>query len=86
MVFFDSDLAYPSERTEAQKHKRRRLLQGPNSFFWDVKCKGCYQIQTVYSHAKNNVICPGCNTLLARPTGGKARLSEGIKYRRKPDY
>jgi hypothetical protein len=51
MVFLDSDLAYPSEKTEAQKHKRRRLVQGPNS-------EGCYQVQTVQTDVKIDTYSP----------------------------
>lgn len=32
-------------------------LQSPNSFFMDVRCSGCMQITTVFSHATNVRIC-----------------------------
>ena len=28
-------------------HKKKRLVAGPNSFFMDVKCPGCFTINTV---------------------------------------
>jgi len=34
------DLLHPLESTERSKHKLKRLVQGPNSFFMDVKCPG----------------------------------------------
>ncbi|CBH17972.1 40S ribosomal protein S27, putative [Trypanosoma equiperdum] len=86
MGFFDSDLSYPTVRTERMKHKRRRLVQGPNSYFMDVKCPGCKNITVVYSHATSEVKCNGCATLLCRPTGGKAMLVTGCGFRKKPDH
>uniref|UniRef100_A0A8D2M1H4 40S ribosomal protein S27 n=1 Tax=Zonotrichia albicollis TaxID=44394 RepID=A0A8D2M1H4_ZONAL len=58
-------------------HKKKRLVQSPNSYFMDVKCPGCYKITTVFSHAQTVVLCVGCSTVLCQPTGGKARLTEG---------
>ena len=46
-------------------------------FFQDVKCPGCVNISTVYSHAQTVVLCGNCSQILCSPTGGKARLSEG---------
>ena len=85
MGFFDADLAYPTVRCERRKHKRARLVQGPNSFFMDVKCPNCFAIATVYSHATTEVACNGCATVLARSTGGKAKLTDGSSFRRKPE-
>lgn len=86
MGFFDSDLSYPTVRAERMKHKRRRLVQGPNSYFLDVKCKGCGALTVVYSHATSLVRCTGCDTLIAHPSGGKAILAEGCQFRRKPEH
>ncbi|KAG5481669.1 hypothetical protein CUR178_07022 [Leishmania enriettii] len=86
MGFFDADLSYPTVRTERMKHKRCRLVQGPNSYFMDVSCPRCRQVTVVYSHATTSVECKGCSKKLCRPTGGKALLVEGCGYRRKPDH
>jgi small subunit ribosomal protein S27e len=86
MGFVDDDLRFPRESTEKRKHKRKRLVQGPNSFFMDVKCPSCYAITLVFSHASSVVVCPSCNTVLAQPTGGKARLTEGCSFRKKPEH
>eukprot|EP00997_Jenningsia_sp_PLL12_P010748 NODE_8099_length_424_cov_80.778667_g7237_i0.p2 GENE.NODE_8099_length_424_cov_80.778667_g7237_i0~~NODE_8099_length_424_cov_80.778667_g7237_i0.p2 ORF type:complete len:87 (+),score=6.07 NODE_8099_length_424_cov_80.778667_g7237_i0:69-329(+) len=83
--FKDQNLLYPHEASEKRKHKLRRLVQGPNSYFLDVKCPSCYTITTIFSHVASVVICAACNTVLAQPTGGKARLTEGCSYRRKPE-
>ncbi|KAA8591648.1 hypothetical protein FQN60_017022 [Etheostoma spectabile] len=71
------DLLLPSSDVEKRRHKKKRLVQSPNSYFMDVKCPGCYKITTVFSHAQTVVLCVGCSTVLCQPTGGKARLTEG---------
>ncbi|PAA52643.1 hypothetical protein BOX15_Mlig010863g4, partial [Macrostomum lignano] len=69
------DLLHPSLTQEKRKHKKKRLVQSPNSCFMDVKCPGCLKITTVFSHAQTVVVCAGCSTVLCQPTGGKARLT-----------
>mmetsp|Transcript_18234 Transcript_18234/g.43930 ORF Transcript_18234/g.43930 Transcript_18234/m.43930 type:complete len:83 (-) Transcript_18234:119-367(-) len=81
----DVDLLHPSPVEEAQKHKLKRLVQSPNSYFMDVKCPGCLQITTVFSHAESVVLCGSCNAMLCQPTGGIARLTEGCSFRKKQD-
>jgi small subunit ribosomal protein S27e len=81
----DIDLLNPPQDFEQRKHKLKRLVQAPNSYFMDVKCAGCFQITTVFSHSQSVVQCPSCATVLCTPTGGKARLSEGSSFRRKGD-
>lgn len=46
------DLCHPSLADEKSKHKLKRLIQSPNSFFMDVKCPGCFHITTIFSHAQ----------------------------------
>ena len=46
------DLFHPSQVDEKAKHKLKRLIQSPNSFFMDVKCPGCFHITTIFSHAQ----------------------------------
>ncbi|KAA0710132.1 Neuronal acetylcholine receptor subunit alpha-7 [Triplophysa tibetana] len=70
------DLLHPTPEEERRRHKKKRLVQCPNSYFMDVKCPGCYKITTVFSHAQTVVLCVGCSTVLCQPTGGKARLTE----------
>ncbi|RKP00509.1 hypothetical protein CXG81DRAFT_26782 [Caulochytrium protostelioides] len=77
------DLLNPLPSSERQAHKLKRLVQSPNSYFMDVKCGGCFNITTVFSHAQSVVICHGCTSVLCRPTGGKARLTEGCSFRKK---
>uniref|UniRef100_A0A3Q2UP35 40S ribosomal protein S27 n=1 Tax=Fundulus heteroclitus TaxID=8078 RepID=A0A3Q2UP35_FUNHE len=77
------DLLHPSAEEEKRSHKKKRLVQSPNSYFMDVKCPGCYKITTVFSHAQTVVLCVGCSTVLCQPTGGKARLTEGKETARR---
>uniref|UniRef100_A0A8C4TFL2 40S ribosomal protein S27 n=1 Tax=Erpetoichthys calabaricus TaxID=27687 RepID=A0A8C4TFL2_ERPCA len=77
------DLLHPPFERERQKHKKKRLVQSPNSYFMDVKCPGCYRITTVFSHSQTVVPCPGCSYVLCQPTGGKCHLTEGCSFRRK---
>merc|ERR1712071_291983 len=77
------ELLLPLAKDEQRKHKLKRLVQHPNSYFMDVKCPGCYRITTVFSHAQTVVVCAGCSTVLCQPTGGRARLTEGCSFRRK---
>ncbi|KAJ1910627.1 40S ribosomal protein S27 [Tieghemiomyces parasiticus] len=77
------DLLNPSVESESRKHKLKRLVPTPNSFFMDVKCPGCFNLTTVFSHANSVVVCNGCSTVLCQPTGGRARLTEGCSFRKK---
>ncbi|KAL9661019.1 hypothetical protein QQ045_025838 [Rhodiola kirilowii] len=72
----DIDLLNPPAELEKRKHKLKRLVQSPNSFFMDVKCQGCFNITTVFSHSQTVATCSSCQTILCQPTGGKARLTE----------
>ncbi|KAL6652972.1 hypothetical protein ACP70R_011897 [Stipagrostis hirtigluma subsp. patula] len=40
----DIDLLNPPAELEKLKHKKKRLVQSPNSFFMDVKCQGCFNM------------------------------------------
>merc|ERR1712224_1171831 len=83
MPSLDFDLRNPPKHYENKLHKLKCLAQKPNSFFMDVKCPGCFQITTVFSHAHTVVFCSSCSTVLCQPTGGKARLTEGCRFRKK---
>ena len=47
----DCDLLNPSYETEKEKHKLKRLVQAPNSYFMDIRCPNCQAITTIFSHA-----------------------------------
>lgn len=65
------DLLHPNPSSEKQKNKLKRLVQGPNSYFLDIKCPSCFTIKTVFSHAQTAVACDKCSTLLCTPTAVK---------------
>lgn len=75
------DLLHPDPSSERQKNKLKRLVQGPKSYFLDIKCPSCFTIKTVFSHAQTAVACDKCSTLLSTPTGGKAKFTEGASFR-----
>ncbi|XP_036115560.1 40S ribosomal protein S27-like [Molossus molossus] len=78
------DLLNPTLEEEKKKHQKQWLVQSSNSYFIDIKCSGCYDITTVFSHAQKTVaFCVGCSMVLCKPTGRKARLTEGCSFRRK---
>ncbi|XP_053992801.1 uncharacterized protein LOC128883933 [Hylaeus volcanicus] len=81
----DIDILHPDPVLEARKHKLKKLVQGPKSFFMDVRCPGCFQITTVFSHAQSVVVCSSCNSALCQPTGGRCRLMEGCSFRPKSE-
>ncbi|CAD8116556.1 unnamed protein product [Paramecium sonneborni] len=79
----DQDLLRPQYESEKRKHKLKRLIQAPNSYFMDVKCPQCSTNNTVFSHARGIVTCIKCSTQLGRSTGGKLQLVLGAKYKTK---
>ncbi|KAL6555544.1 hypothetical protein OROHE_007216 [Orobanche hederae] len=79
----DIDMLHPPPELEARKHKLKRLVPTPNSFFMDVKCQGCLLITTIFSHSQTVAVCANCQTVLCQSTGGKARLIEGCSFRKK---
>ncbi|KAL8137825.1 hypothetical protein V2J09_003826, partial [Rumex salicifolius] len=95
----DIDLLNPPVELEKKKHKLKRLVQSPNSFFMvdtlifilysDLQmsnAKGALTCRTtVFSHSQTVVVCGNCQTVLCQPTGGRARLTEGCSFRRKGD-
>lgn len=77
------DLLKPSLSHQKRAHKKKRLVQSPRSKFLDVKCPnpGCFKIQVLFSHSQTVTFCKGCRSMMSNPTGGKARLIEGCKFR-----
>lgn len=71
---------------EERLHKLKRLVQAPNSYFMDVKCKQCDEIATIFSHSQTAVSCESCSQLLCTTSGGKVKLVIGSAYRRKGDW
>ena len=78
------DLLHPDPRAEERVHKLKRLVQSPNSYFMDVKCSKCMNVQVIFSHAQSAIACDGCDQILCQPTGGKCKLQLGVGWKRKP--
>eukprot|EP00355_Strombidium_rassoulzadegani_P001837 CAMPEP_0168607626 /NCGR_PEP_ID=MMETSP0449_2-20121227/158_1 /TAXON_ID=1082188 /ORGANISM="Strombidium rassoulzadegani, Strain ras09" /LENGTH=82 /DNA_ID=CAMNT_0008647485 /DNA_START=40 /DNA_END=288 /DNA_ORIENTATION=- len=77
------DLLNADPVQEQSMNKLKRLVQGPDSFFMDVKCPQCQSVSTVFSHAQTICLCGNCKFVLALPRGGKAKLAIGTAWRRK---
>lgn len=78
------DLLHPNPEEEDKKHKLKKLVQKPNSFFVDIKCT-CGTLTHTFSCAQSTIKCKSCNEILATPTGGKLEFKEGVHIRRKPE-
>ncbi|MEM2143660.1 MAG: 30S ribosomal protein S27e [Candidatus Thorarchaeota archaeon] len=50
------------------------IIPQPTSRFLRVKCLDCDNEQIIFGCASTEVKCLKCGKLLARPSGGKARL------------
>src|SRR6056300_1726041 len=81
----EMDLLNADPVQEEHLHKLKRLVQAPNSYFLDIRCKQCLNITTVFSHSQTAVACEHCNLVLCTTTGGKAKLTVGSSWRRKGD-
>lgn len=51
-----------------------KLIPRPRSSFIRVKCLKCGNEQMMFSNAVNKVSCNVCGTVLAEPSGGKAKI------------
>jgi small subunit ribosomal protein S27e len=51
-----------------------KLIPKPTSRFLLVSCDECNNKQIVFEHAKTVVRCKVCNSILAKPRGGKAQI------------
>ncbi|MCD6208697.1 MAG: 30S ribosomal protein S27e [Thermoprotei archaeon] len=58
--------------------KRKILVPTPKSRFVLVRCPDCGNEQVVFDHASMEVKCLLCGRVLAKPTGGKARIEAEI--------
>jgi small subunit ribosomal protein S27e len=50
------------------------IIQQPRSRFIKVKCLDCENEQIIFSHSTTEVKCLKCEKILAKPSGGKAKL------------
>ncbi|MEM1550768.1 MAG: 30S ribosomal protein S27e [Candidatus Bathyarchaeia archaeon] len=55
-----------------------KIIPKPRSRFIQAKCSECGNEQITFSHAAIIVRCNICGSVLAEPTGGKARVKGEI--------
>ncbi|OAG29083.1 small subunit ribosomal protein S27e [Nematocida displodere] len=81
-----NSLKYPAPEIIARTCKKKRLIPTPNSYYIDIKCGTCEKKTVIFSHCQTPVFCKSCLTAIAKPTGGKAKLTDGCKFKTKPAY
>ncbi|MEK6835533.1 MAG: 30S ribosomal protein S27e [Nanoarchaeota archaeon] len=54
------------------------LIKEPTSKFVKVRCSKCKNEQIIFGKASTIVNCLVCNTTLATPAGGKAKIKARI--------
>ena len=52
----------------------KEVIPRPESRFLRVVCPKCKNEQIIFNKAATKVYCLVCKTLLAEPTGGKAKI------------
>jgi len=51
------DLLTPNLEVEETLHKLKKLVQRPNSYFIDIKCRNCKDMVHTFSHAQSIIKC-----------------------------
>ena len=74
------DLMRIPQEVEMKKHKLRRMVPAPNSYFLKIKCKCEQDIKITFSHAQNTLECDHCGITMSKPSGGKIKISEGCQF------
>ena len=54
------------------------LIKEPSSKFVKLRCNNCKNEQIIFGKAPTVVNCLVCNTVLASPSGGKAKIKARI--------
>ncbi len=54
------------------------MFRQPKTKFLKVRCNKCKNEQIIFSACSTEVKCLVCNTTLAVPTGGKAKINAQI--------
>jgi len=53
-------------------------MEGPKSRFMKIRCDKCKNEQIVFDKISTAVNCLVCNEVLAKPSGGKAKIKAQI--------
>lgn len=62
------------EARDKEVRTLKELVEWPESKFVKVKCPSCGNEQIIFNKASTTVRCLVCNEILAKPTGGKAKI------------
>jgi len=54
-------------------------MKTPKGKFVRVKCSKCKATGTIFGKASTTVRCLECNTILALPSGGKAKIRSRVE-------
>merc|ERR1712080_34573 len=75
------DLLNVPDAVEQRRHKLKRTVQAPNSYFMNVK-SGDHQknLAVVFSHSQTPIYSASTNQVLAKITGGKVMLADKCQY------
>merc|ERR1711941_148507 len=75
------DLLNVPDHVEQKRHKLKRTVQAPNSYFMNVKSGGdTSNVAIVFSHSQTPIYCPSTNQVLAKVTGGKVLLADRCSF------
>ena len=70
------DLLNLPYEVEARRHKLKRTVQAPNSYFLRIRTPQG-NVLTTFSNSQTVLTCPETQSVVATPTGGKLKISEG---------
>jgi small subunit ribosomal protein S27e len=56
-----------------------KLIPKPRSVFLRVKCPKCGNEQQIFSNTVNKISCNVCGTILAEPSGGRAKINGDVQ-------
>merc|ERR1712080_110382 len=62
------------------RHKLKRTVQAPNSYFMNVKSRDNNNLAVVFSHSQTPIYCPSTTQVLAKVTGGKVMLADRCSF------
>jgi len=74
------DLLNIPDSVEQKRHKLKRTVQAPNSYFMNVKSGENNNLAVVFSHSQTPIYCPSTNQVLAKVTGGKVLLADRCSF------
>ena len=74
------DLMNVPAEVDKRTYKLKRMVPAPNSYFLKIRCKCTEDVKITFSNSQTTLICNNCNTVMARPTGGKLKITEGCQF------